>query len=121
VDQQTIIPLEPSSPPIGEALTAPRSNGKQVVPEGDHIDPSPNGAATVLAQLSDQVVEEALAEGSRLLQDHVQAALADLRQEVADGLLYTHGRANSNTSRLLEARRLGRRMRPNPSKRRRLT
>ncbi len=27
----------------------------------------------------------------------------DLRQEVAEGLLYTHGRLNSNTSKTLEA------------------
>src|SRR5262245_12946797 len=30
-------------------------------------------------------------------------AVRGLRAEVVDGLLYTHGRANSNTSRLLEA------------------
>jgi Fe-S-cluster containining protein len=29
-------------------------------------------------------------------------AVRELREEIVDGLLYTHGRANSNTSRLLE-------------------
>jgi hypothetical protein len=33
----------------------------------------------------------------------VGKALEELRQEIAGGLLYTHSRANSNTSRLLEA------------------
>jgi hypothetical protein len=44
-------------------------------------------------------------EATRPDENHVvfNQALADLRQEIIGGLLYTHSRANSNTSRLLEA------------------
>lgn len=35
--------------------------------------------------------------------DNGQRALDELRQEIAGGLLYTHSRANANTSRVLEA------------------
>jgi hypothetical protein len=43
-----------------------------------------------------------LAPTAPALSDMVRAAVASLRQEVAEGLLYTHTRANANTSRLLE-------------------
>lgn len=62
-----------------------------------------NGALAEPKEVSGEVMEESPVIGSASLPDMVREALADLRQEVADGLLYTHSRANTNTSRLLEA------------------
>lgn len=58
------------------------------------------GTATRIESIEHEPAEPLPASHSN---GHVADILADLRQELVGGLLYTHSRANANTGRLLEA------------------
>ena len=87
MEQQMIIPLTVTENHLEPE--APSVNGKATTQQNGTTNTMPP-----LAETTDQ---------SASLSHVVREAVTALRQEVADGLLYTHSRANSNTSRLLEA------------------
>lgn len=78
-------------------LTLTENHSKQLIP------PANGKPTTRHNSRSNESPPAATDNQTASLSDMVHEALGALRQEVADGLLYTHSRANSNTSRLLEA------------------